>query len=130
MDRDGRGGRVQPVVSAFAGSPPALGRLRVADGPERWLDSLIRLRADLELDPDGVVLSTWSDDPWARAAYSVERPAEATATLAEPLGPLAFAGEHTVDAFESLMEGALRSGQRAARVLASRQYGGGTGASA
>ncbi len=104
-------------MSAFAGSPPALGRLRVADGPERWLDSLIRLRADLELRPDGVVLSTWSDDPWARAAYSVERPAEATATLAEPLGPLAFAGEHTVDAFESLMEGALRSGQRAARRL-------------
>ncbi len=116
----GAEGRVQPVVSAFAGSPPALERLGVAEGPERWLGSLIRLRPDLELDPDGALLSTWSDDPWARAAYSVERPAEATATLAEPLGPLAFAGEHTVDAFESLMEGALRSGQRAARVLASR----------
>jgi monoamine oxidase len=121
----GAEGRVQPVVSAFAGSPPALERLRVADGPERWLASLIRLRADLELDSDGALLSTWSDDPWARAAYSVERPPPTAAILAEPLGPLAFAGEHTVDAFESLMEGALRSGQRAARVLASRQYGGG-----
>ena len=76
----GAEGRVQPVVSAFAGSPPALERLRVAEGPERWLASLGRLRPDLELDPTGAVLSTWSDDPWARAAYSVGRPAEAAAT--------------------------------------------------
>jgi monoamine oxidase len=110
-------GRVQPVVSAFAGSPRALERLRVADGPERWLASLAKLRDDLEVDPDLAVLSTWSDDPWARAAYSVKRRPEATAILTEPLGPLAFAGEHTAEAFESLMEGALRSGRRAARRL-------------
>lgn len=113
----GAGGRVQRLVSAFAGSPGALERLGVADGPERWLASLTRLRPDLDLEPEGAVLSTWSDDRWARAAYSVERPPQATATLAERLGPLAFAGEHTVEAFESLMEGALRSGQRAARQL-------------
>jgi monoamine oxidase len=113
----GAGGRVQPVVSAFAGSPAALERLRVSDGPEHWLDSLARLRPDLELDPAGAVLSTWTDDPWARAAYSVERPPEAAAILAEPLGPLAFAGEHTVEASSALMEGALRSGQRAASQL-------------
>ena len=47
----GAKGRVQPVVSAFAGSPPALERFRVADGPERWLASLATLRPDLELDP-------------------------------------------------------------------------------
>jgi monoamine oxidase len=116
----GKGGVAQPVVSAFAGSPAALERLGIANGPGRWLASMARLRPDLELDPDGALLSTWSDDPWARAAYSVERPPQATAVLSEPLGPLAFAGEHTVDAFESLMEGALRSGQRAARLLASR----------
>jgi monoamine oxidase len=116
----GEDGRNQPVVSAFAGSPAALERLRVADGPGRWLESLASLRDDLELDPGGAVLSTWSDDPWARAAYSVARPAEATRILAERLGPLVFAGEHTVDAFESLMEGALRSGQRAAGRLIHR----------
>ena len=111
----GAAGRMQPVVSAFAGSRAALERLEVAEGPAGWLASLARLRPDLALDPDGAVLSTWSDDPWARAAYSIERPPEAAALLAEPLGPLGFAGEHTVDAFESLMEGALRSGQRVAR---------------
>ena len=113
----GAGGRVQPVVSCFAGSATALERLRVVDGPEHWLASLARLRPDLELEPDGAVLSTWSDDPWVRGAYSVARPLEATRILAEPLGRLAFAGEHTADAHASLMEGALRSGQRAARRL-------------
>jgi monoamine oxidase len=120
----GPGGRVQSVVSAFAGSPAALERLRVASGPERWLASVAVLRPDLELDPSGAVLSTWTDDPWARAAYSVVRPPVAAQTLSEPLGPLAFAGEHTVDAFESLMEGALRSGQRAARRLLAPPHSG------
>ncbi len=116
----GAGGRVQRVVSAFAGSPAALDRLGVAGGPDRWLASLARLRGDLELQPDGAVLSTWSDDPWARAAYSVGRPSAAAEVLSERLGPLAFAGEHTAEEFPSLMEGALRSGERAARVLANR----------
>jgi monoamine oxidase len=115
----GDGGRVQRVVSAFAGSPGALERLRITDGPERWLDSLARLRPDLALEPGGAVLSTWSDDRWARAAYSVARPADAATVLAERLGPLAFAGEHTAEDFSSLMEGALRSGRRAARRLLS-----------
>ena len=55
-------------MSAFAGSRPALERLDVDAGPSRWLDSLTRLRDDLELDPNGTVLSTWDDDPWVRAA--------------------------------------------------------------
>jgi monoamine oxidase len=116
----GAGGRVQPVLSAFAGSPIALERLGVAEGSGRWLASLARLREDLDLRPGGAVLSTWSDDPWVRGAYSVGRPLSAARILSERLGPLAFAGEHTAEAFPSLMEGALRSGQRAARVLASR----------
>ena len=115
----GAGGRVQPVVSAFAGSPAALGRLGVGDGAEGWLTSLARLRSDLELSPREALLSTWSDDPWVRGAYSVGRPASAARILSERLGPLAFAGEHTAEHFPSLMEGALRSGQRAATALAS-----------
>jgi monoamine oxidase len=115
----GAGGRVQPVVSAFAGSPAALGRLGVTEDAERWLASLARLRGDLELEPAGAMLSTWSDDPWVGGAYSVGRPGSVARILSERLGPLAFAGEHTAEDFPSLMEGALRSGQRAARVLAS-----------
>ena len=75
------GGAVQPVVHAFAGSRPALDRLAVADGPERWLESLAGLRPDLDLDPAGALLSTWSDDPWARGAYSVHTPGGSDAAL-------------------------------------------------
>jgi monoamine oxidase len=113
----GDGGETQPVVSAFAGSKRALDALEVHDGPGRWLDSLARLRDDLELDLQGAVLSTWADDPWARAAYSTSPPPEVAAATAAPAGPLAFAGEHTAGEHAALMEGAIRSGRRAARSL-------------
>jgi monoamine oxidase len=116
----GDGDRPQPVVSAFAGSARALARLGVSRGPAVWLESLARLRPELALEPSGAVLSTWSDDPWARGAYSISPAPEATRTLTAPLGPLAFAGEHTAGEFAGLMEGALRSGRRAARQLLSR----------
>ncbi|HVG76130.1 MAG TPA: NAD(P)/FAD-dependent oxidoreductase, partial [Thermoleophilaceae bacterium] len=113
----GDGDEPQPVVSAFAGSAPALQRLDVDAGPSRWLDSLERLRGDLELDPNGAVLSTWDDDPWVRAAYSTTPPPEVEAATQSLSGPLAFAGEHTAGDHHGLMEGAIRSGRRAARSL-------------
>lgn len=120
-------GAVQPVVSAFAGSAPALNLLAVDAGPARWLKRLAALRPDLDLDPDGTVLSTWSDDPWARGAYSariVATPPEDTDLLARSVGPLHFAGEHTAGPWAGQMEGALRSGARAAAdVRASVQSG-------
>ena len=108
-----------PVVSCFAGSAAALERLDVAGGPGRWLESVNALRPDLALDFDGAVLSTWDDDPWVGAAYSVSPPPGLTAALAEPVGPLVFAGEHVGGAFNGLMEGAIRSGRAAARTLLS-----------
>jgi monoamine oxidase len=113
----GEGEETQPVVSAFAGSPAALARLKVAAGPGRWLASIARLRGDLDLDPHGAVLSTWSNDPWVGAAYSTSPPAEAQAELELPVGPLVFAGEHLGGEFAALMEGAIRSGRRAAAAL-------------
>jgi monoamine oxidase len=116
----GEGGHTQPVVSAFAGSERALDALAVGSGPERWLDSLAELRGDLELDSGGALLSTWADDPWVRAAYSTSPPRSVAEAVEEPTGPLAFAGEHTAGPHAALMEGAIRSGQRAARSLMRR----------
>jgi monoamine oxidase len=39
------------------------------------------------------------------------------AALAEPCRPLHFAGEHTAGEWHALMEGALRSGYRAAAEI-------------
>lgn len=117
----GSGDAPQPVVSCFAGSPAALERLGVATGPERWLDSLSRLRPDLDLDLEGAVLSTWADDPWVRGAYSTSPPVALGQVPEQPVGPLAFAGEHLGGGFAALMEGAIRSGRQAARSTLGRR---------
>ena len=77
------------------------------------------MRPDLELDAERVLLSTWADDPWARGAYSAQSATSRldAGTPARPVGPLSFAGEHTAGAWHGLMEGALRSGERAAQEL-------------
>lgn len=110
-------GASQPLVSAFSGSPAALDRLAVDSGPGPWAERLAALRPDLELDPARAVLSTWDDDEWARAAYSVAPPTEAVAALGRPHGRIAFAGEHLAGEMSSLMEGAIRSGRAAAAML-------------
>ncbi len=109
-----RGDGLEPVVHAFAGSAPALAALDVAQGPERWLASLARLRPDLDLECGGAVLSTWDDDPWARGAYSCATPPEEAWA---PVGPLHVCGEHTAGRFAALMGGALRSGLRVAEEI-------------
>jgi monoamine oxidase len=113
----GPGGVVQPVVSAFAGSPAALHALDLGDGGTRWARSIAALRPDLHLDAAAALLSTWDEDPWVRAAYSTRVPEPVTATLARRWGPFALAGEHTAGEHHGLMEGALRSGLRAAYDL-------------
>jgi len=115
----GRDGEPLPFVGAFAGSPGALESLEVTSGPGRWLEVLARVRPDLELDLDRVLLSTWGDDPWVRGAYSARSASVGLDrdSLSRPVGPLVFAGEHTAGGWHGLMEGALRSGARAAQEL-------------
>ena len=115
----GADGEPLPFVAAFAGSPGALEALDVRSGPDRWITALQRLRPDLDLAPSGAQMSTWTEDPWARGAYSAASaiaPIE-TEVLVAVVGPLAFAGEHTAGDWHGLMEGALRSGVRAAQQL-------------
>jgi monoamine oxidase len=103
-----------PVLAAFAGTQGGVDALTA--------QAVRELRPDLMFGDDEPVLSTWHDDPWVRAAYSarsVASPLE-DAALAEPVGPLAFAGEHTAGEWHALMEGALRSGLRAADDVALR----------
>lgn len=117
----GHDGAPLPFVAAFAGSARALESLGVADGPERWLAALQRLRPELELDPESAFVSRWDDDQWVRGGYSARSVAAPldTAELGRRVGPIVFAGEHTAGDWHGLMEGALRSGVRAARELLS-----------
>jgi monoamine oxidase len=107
------------AASSFAGSPSALEVLEVDRGPEKWADAVRSLRPDLEFADGSPALSTWHDDPWARGAYSARALSSPLADepLARPVGVVAFAGEHTAGRWHGLMEGALRSGLRAAADL-------------
>jgi monoamine oxidase len=105
-----------PVASSFAGSPSALESLEVDRGPEKWAEAVRSLRPDLAYADAPPILSTWHDDEWARGAYSartLSSPLDDDA-LARPVGAVTFAGEHTAGRWHALMEGALRSGRRAA----------------
>ena len=107
-------GGALPVASSFAGTPAALDRLRVGDGPAVWADAVRRLRPDLDFADAEPLLATWPAG--AYSARSLSSPLDDEA-LARPVPPLAFAGEHTAGAWHGLMEGALRSGVRAATEL-------------
>jgi monoamine oxidase len=116
----GPGGETQPILHSFASSAPVLDALDVARGPSTWVAALEELRPELDLQPPGALLTTWQDDPWTQMAYS----ALSTHTqdsdadlLAGPVGRVHFAGEHTAGPWAGLMEGALRSGLRAAAEL-------------
>jgi monoamine oxidase len=114
----GPDGAVAPVLNSFTGSPAAVTEL-TAD-PAHWIERLVALRTDLDLDPDTAVVTTWHDDPWAQGAYSADsvasRPGDGD-VVAAPLGRLFVAGEHTAGEWAGLMEGALRSGSRSARAV-------------
>ena len=116
----GADGAVLPVLNAFAGSPAAVAALRTDEGTAPWVSRLVDIRDDLDLDETTAIVTTWHDDPWARGAYSAEglsaRPGDGE-VLAQPLGRVFVAGEHTAGEWSGLMEGALRSGSRAARQV-------------
>jgi monoamine oxidase len=115
-------GQVQPVVHAFAGTEQGLSDLEIARGPATWADRIAALRPELDTDPAKAILSTWNDDPWAGESYTADTLTRAPGDadiLAAPAGRIFFAGEHTAGGWAGLMEGALRSGQRAAGEILS-----------
>jgi monoamine oxidase len=124
---NGVGGEPAPVLHCFAGGEPTLEALQVDAGPAGWAATVAELRPDLELSAGQAMLTTWKDDPWAGMAYSAsttrQLPGDAEA-LAASWERVHFAGEHTAGTWASLMEGALRSGLRAAEEI---QQGPGSG---
>lgn len=115
-------GTVSPVLNAFMGSAPAIARAELTLNPKKWVDGVRALRPDLRISEDAQVVATlWSEDPHARGAYAAHVPAHPSALpidLESPIGDVYWAGEYAEPEYTGLMEGAIRSGQRAAdRVL-------------
>ncbi len=113
-------GEVQPVLHSFGGTQAGLETLGVDGGPQVWVERMAALRPDLTLDVEHALLTTWNDDPWAGESYSATTldvaPGDDT-LVAAPFGRVHVAGEHTAGDWAGLMEGALRSGRRAAAAV-------------
>ena len=118
-------------------------------GPEGILSLLAGGRASAELQTivrsegvDGVVrrlswlgqpaparvwrMVVWEDDPWAGGGYAYFDPGfdpRLRDWLARPAGRVVFAGEHTSIRWQGYMNGAVESGQRAAREVAALAAG-------
>ena len=108
------GGR---VVGSWAGSLPVLDALDARSGdPGCWLGRLDELWPALELERGGAELTLWDSTAWPRGAYSVQS-TDVEGPLETGSARLVLAGEYTAGTWTGTMEGALRSGIRAARDL-------------
>jgi monoamine oxidase len=113
---DGADGRPRRAVTSFAGSElPQEGLATGSGDPTTWLRKIVELAP--ELRPDGTaVMKVWAADPCSRGAYTAwDLPSLSRRPQFERMhGAVAFAGEHTAGDHSGTMEGALRSGRRAA----------------
>ncbi|TFB56198.1 FAD-dependent oxidoreductase [Cryobacterium sp. TMT2-17-1] len=106
-----------PALSCFAGGSRTLKSLDTANGPQRWVAELKKMRPELDIDGD-VLLTDWTNDEWTLGSYSAPslewRPEDTTA-FDSAAGLVAIAGEHT--GLQQSLNGAVVSGFRAARAI-------------
>lgn len=109
---DGIGGR---TLGAWAGAAPVVDLVGARGGAADWLDAVDELWPGLPVVRDSALVTLWDE-----RAYSVlPHAAEGSPGPLEGSGRIVFAGEHTAGDWAATMEGALRSGERAARSILS-----------
>ena len=89
---------------------------------ERTLAGLEQVHPGALHEFEGAVVHAWSRDPFAGSGFSMAAPGQVQGLLGalqQAHGRVHFAGEHT-SAMRATMEGALRSGGRAAREIIAR----------
>jgi monoamine oxidase len=117
-------GDVPAVLNAFMGSQSAIAASGVLTDASSWVAAVTGIRPDLDIDLTAQpTITAWTADPLARGAYSGRPPgasADDSRLLEAPVGDLHFAGEYADPEFTGTMEGAIRSGERAATRLLDR----------
>lgn len=113
----------QPVLLLFNAAEYGLAIEAMSDDEiaRKAMDMLHVLYGGNIPDPDGVLITRWGQDPFALGSYSsiyLGAAPEDREALAAPVdGVLFFAGEATSVEHAATVQGALLSGQRAAREL-------------
>lgn len=107
------------VLTALVSSHDGAALLALPDAAARVQREMARVFPGLDGFARTTVAHDWGNDPWAlgtRAAFAPGQLGAAWALLRQRHGRIVLAGEHT-DGFAGTVEGALRSGARAARIL-------------
>jgi len=109
------------ILEGYIGGPLAnsLGKKTEEDIIEYSLDLMEKVHPKIRDHYEGGTVKAWDEDPYSLGGPSWAGPGDVTQyvePLQRPHGRIHFAGEHTT-VLRSTMEGALRSGVRAAREV-------------
>jgi monoamine oxidase len=101
----------------------SLGRVPAAERREAVLANLAQLLGPRAGKPGDFIEKSWAEEEWSRGCYEgYTPPGVLTAfgpALREPVGPIHWAGTETATKWNGYMDGALQSGERAAREVLS-----------
>jgi monoamine oxidase len=101
-----------------------LGRVPAEQRRAAVVDCFARLFGPRAASPGGYVEKLWADEEWTRGCYGGHMPTGAWtgygSALREPIGPLHWAGTEYATVWNGYMDGAVRSGERAAREALGR----------
>ena len=124
-----------PVALTFDNSPPdgtpgvllgflegeearRAGRLEPAERRRRVLDGFARLFGERARRPERYLERSWAEEEWTRGCYGCYLPTGGWTSFGPavraPVGPLHWAGAETATRWSGYMDGAVRSGDRAA----------------
>jgi len=127
-----------PVRLTFDNSPPdgspgvllgflegrharELGRLRPEERRTAVVDCFARFFGPRAASPDDYVERLWAEEEWTRGCYGGHMPTGAWTgygpALRAPIGPLHWAGAEYAHVWNGYMDGAVRSGESAAREV-------------
>jgi monoamine oxidase len=88
------------------------------------LNSLSTYFGPKALKPTSVVVQDWADELWTRGCpVAIAGPGvitEYTSTISDPVGRIHWAGTETATYWQGYMDGAVRSGERAAKEVIAR----------
>jgi monoamine oxidase len=111
------------VLVGFAVGDAArdLGQLQPADRERQILSSLDRLFGPESTEPEAIAVKDWGAEEWTGGGYAAHFPVGGWtsygAAFREPCGRIHWAGTETASEWHGYMEGAIRSGDRAAREM-------------
>jgi monoamine oxidase len=127
-----------PVKLTFDNSPPdgspgvllgflegrrarELGRLPAAERRAAVIDCFTRLFGPRARRPERYLERLWAEEEWTRGCYGCHMPPGAWTAygpaLRTPVGPIHWAGAETATVWNGYMDGAVGSGERAAREI-------------